>query len=792
MMNFKLLILFLTVLCSVSSYKDFPQLSHLKTKSSPGVQRNAALGVISRLIGDRVTDFDVIVDASIGPNERDTFKLSSIGDGRVLIEGTTGVAVTMGFYHYLKYWCKAQRTWAGQQTELPPQLPTITKPVLITTNDRFRYYKNVCTESYSFGFWQWDRWEQEIDWMALHGINMPLSFTGQEAIFQRVYSRLGFSQKDLDEHFGGPAFLAWSRMGNIRGWGGPLPQMWITNQLILQHRILQRMRSLGMTPVLGAFAGHVPAAITKLYPDANVTRLGPWAGFNDTLSATYLLDFNDPLFDKIGSEYIRETIYEYGSDHIYNTDTFNEMSPASNTSTYLANAGRAVYRGMVQGDPQAIWLMQGWLFINQTFWGADQVKALVTSVPQGRMIILDLASELMPLYSLYDSYYGQPFIWCMIHNFGGTSELYGTVENINVGPLQARTLINTTIIGIGITMEGIHQNEMMYEFMMENAWRTSPRDIMEWTGQYVEQRYGLPVESATKAWKRLMSTVYNCTDGHHDNDWVLITGRPTVTASLDIWYRPLDLYIAWQDLLSAANELEGSDLYRYDLTDVTRNSLQIMAYYFYFNIMECYQNNDTAGVRLAGKQMSDLLADMDHLLNANDRFLVGRWIAEATSWATDEKEKRLLEMNARNQITLWGPNGEILDYAAKQWQGVVSGFYKPRWEFFASWLADLIQNKTAFDEGAFGNNILENVERPWTLSSYPNPTEPKGNPIDISRQLYEKYIPIMQMSFFDKVWKLERKRRSRAPVEPFYERRKKSLERRRHGNKKISNGHFFM
>ena len=55
---------------------DFPQLSHLKTKSSPGVQRNAALGVISRLIGDRVTDFDVIVDASIGPNERDTFKVN--------------------------------------------------------------------------------------------------------------------------------------------------------------------------------------------------------------------------------------------------------------------------------------------------------------------------------------------------------------------------------------------------------------------------------------------------------------------------------------------------------------------------------------------------------------------------------------------------------------------------------------------------------------------------------------------------------------------------------------------
>lgn len=770
-------------LSCISAIKEFPQLSHLKSSASPAVQRKAAFGVITRLVGDRVIDFDVVVDPNLGPKERDTFKLSSIDDGRILIEGTSGVAVSMGFYHYLKYWCNAQRTWAGQQTELPAQLPTIIQPVLITSNDRFRYYKNVCTESYSFGFWQWDRWEQEIDWMALHGINMPLAFTGQEAIFQRVYSRLGFSQKDLDEHFGGPAFLAWSRMGNIRGWGGPLPQMWITNQLILQHRILQRQRDLGMIPVLGAFAGHVPAAITKLYPNANVTRLGPWAGFNQTLSATYLLDFNDPLFDKIGSMFIQETIEEYGTDHIYNADTFNEMRPANNTSTYLANAGNAVYRGMVQGDAQAVWLMQGWLFVDQSFWGPEQVKALVTSVPQGRMIILDLASELLPLYSIYESYYGQPFIWCMIHNFGGTSEMYGTVENINVGPFQARTLINTTIIGIGMTPEGIHQNEIMYEFMMENAWRTSPRDIGNWTAQYVHQRYGLPSPDATNAWNRLMATVYNCTDGHHDNDWVLITSRPGVTASLDIWYRPLDLYLSWKDLLAAANDLEGSDLYRYDLTDVTRNSLQIMAYYYYFSMMESYQNNDTAGVRLAGKQMSDLLADMDHLLNANDRFLVGRWISEATSWATDDKEKRLLEMNARNQITLWGPNGEILDYAAKQWQGVVSGFYKPRWEFFASWLVDLVTNKTKYDDYIFGEHILKEVERPWTLDTYPNPTEPSGNPIDISRDLFSKYLPIIQMPFFDEVWKQEKKRRSHSPQGSFYERRMKLLLRRRHGKK---------
>ena len=74
---------------------------------------------------------------------------------------------------------------------------------------RYRYYQNVCTSSYSFVWWDWTRWEKEIDWMALNGINLPLAFTGQEEIWRRVYAKLGVSQEDLGEHFAGPAFLAW-------------------------------------------------------------------------------------------------------------------------------------------------------------------------------------------------------------------------------------------------------------------------------------------------------------------------------------------------------------------------------------------------------------------------------------------------------------------------------------------------------------------------------------------------------------------------------------------------------
>jgi alpha-N-acetylglucosaminidase len=50
---------------------------------------------------------------------------------------------------------------------------------------------------------------------------------------------------------------------------------------------------------------------------------------------------------------------------------------------------------------------------------------------QGKMLILDLFSEVVPIYPRTESYYGQPFIWCMLHDFGGTMELYGTLDSIN-------------------------------------------------------------------------------------------------------------------------------------------------------------------------------------------------------------------------------------------------------------------------------------------------------------------------------------------------------------------------
>ena len=47
------------------------------------------------------------------------------------------------------------------------------------------------------------------------------------------------------------------------------------------------------------------------------------------------------------------------------------------------------------------------------------------------MLILDLFSEAYPEYDRTDFYFGQPFIWCMLHNFGGQLGFYGKIDAIN-------------------------------------------------------------------------------------------------------------------------------------------------------------------------------------------------------------------------------------------------------------------------------------------------------------------------------------------------------------------------
>uniref|UniRef100_A0ABI7X4W2 N-acetyl-alpha-glucosaminidase n=1 Tax=Felis catus TaxID=9685 RepID=A0ABI7X4W2_FELCA len=678
----------------------------------------AVRALLARLLGPgRAAAFSVSVERALAAESGlDTYRLSGGGAGaRVRVVGSTGVAAAAGLHRYLRDFCGCHVAWSGSQLRLPEPLPAVPEELTEATPNRYRYYQNVCTHSYSFVWWDWARWEKELDWMALNGINLALAWSGQEAIWQRVYLALGLTQSEIDEYFTGPAFLAWGRMGNLHTWGGPLPPSWHLKQLYLQHRILDRMRSFGMTPVLPAFAGHVPKAITRVFPQVNVTQLGSWGHFNCSYSCSFLLAPEDPLFPIIGSLFLRELTKEFGTDHIYGADTFNEMQPPSSEPSYLASATASVYQAMVTVDPDAVWLLQGWLFQHQPqFWGPAQVSAVLGAVPRGRLLVLDLFAESQPVYIRTASFQGQPFIWCMLHNFGGNHGLFGALEAVNRGPAAARLFPNSTMVGTGMAPEGIGQNEVVYALMAELGWRKDPvADLEAWVTGFAARRYGVSHGNTEAAWRLLLRSVYNCSD----------------------------VFEAWRLLLTTTPSLATSPTFRYDLLDVTRQAAQELVSLYYGEARTAYLNKELVPLlRAAGILVYELLPSLDKVLASDSRFLLGSWLEQARAAAVSEAEAHFYEQNSRYQLTLWGPEGNILDYANKQLAGLVADYYTPRWRLFMEMLVESLVRGVPFQQHQFDQNAFQ-LEQTFVLSTQRYPSQPHGDTVDLAKKLFLRYYP---------------------------------------------------
>ena len=339
---------------------------------SRGDPISAVQGLVYRLLGkDYVNRFQYqVIPQDQG---RDVFEVdTSVVNGKPypVLRGNNGVSIASALNHYLKYQCYCSVTWgndgSGDQLHLPEPLPTgfsKIRHVMV----KYRYYMNVCTVSYSMAWWDIDRWTREIDWMALNGINMPLSFTGQEYIWKKFYLSVGLNETEINAYFSGPAFLAWQRMGNIKGWGGPLDDSWVVAQRDLQLQILNKTREFGMINVLPGFAGHVPNALKLRFPNAKFIKNANWGHFNKTYSGDYLLEPTDPLFLELGKKFYQTLIDEYGTNHMFNSDTYNEMQPSSRDRSFLADTNKAIYDAMAAVDPEGIFVMQGWLFLNSKY-----------------------------------------------------------------------------------------------------------------------------------------------------------------------------------------------------------------------------------------------------------------------------------------------------------------------------------------------------------------------------------------------------------------------------------------
>ena len=646
--------------------------------AAPAVKpTDIAADVISRFAGK-----DAAVELKLTDEKGPEAYATKIANGKLVVTANSPVALCHGFYAATKAQGRGMNGWAGNR--FAPGKWTSAAEVKGTTPFDYRYYFNVVTYGYSTPYWTWDRWCEEIDYMALHGINAPIALVAQEAIMARVFKKLGLTDDEIQKYFVGPAHLPWMRMGNISGLDAPMPLEWHKDQIALQHKILDRIRALGMKPITPGFAGFVPPALKRIYPDLELIET-KWCGgrFHN-----WMVMPNHPVFEKIGTMFLQEYEKEFGKNDLILVDSFNEMEtpfpPKGSAERYnlMNEYGEKVYRSLKNANPDAIWVMQGWMFGYQRgVWDYETLAALMKKVPDDKMFLLDEACDYNRHFwrngwnwDRHKGYSNKLWGYGVIPNMGGKCGMTGVLDFYANGHLEALGSSNRgRLVGYGQAPEGIECNPVVFEILSDAAWRTEKVEIRDVLKDYSVARYGKYDANLEAFWDGMLKSCYGSFVDHASYNWQNGPGRAgkgSINAN-DAYFAGLEAFT------KAAPALGKEPLYRADLVDYAAMYVGGVVEKLIVASEKAMREGETELSDTYEAEIEKLMLAMDRLLESHPHLSMQRWIDFARAHGNgDKKIADYYEKNARRIVTIWGP--PVDDYACKIWSGLIRDYYVPR------------------------------------------------------------------------------------------------------------------
>ncbi|WP_343009183.1 alpha-N-acetylglucosaminidase TIM-barrel domain-containing protein [Clostridium celatum] len=707
--------------------------------------------MVGRVIGDEYKDDFVFEVREKTSSDTDVFEVLDGEDGKILIRGNNGVSLASGFNYYLKNYAKVMyNPIMGSNLNMPEELPAVGERIIIDTPYEERYALNFCTYSYTMSFWDWDEYEAFLDWSAMNGYNLMLDIVGQEEVLRRTLNEFGYTDEEVKEFISGPAYFAWFYMQNMTSFGGPLPDNWFEDRVELGRQLHERMQTLGIKPVLQGYSGMVPLDFQEKNPDAQILSQGGWCGFDrPNMLKTYVNDGERDYFQEVADVFYEKQKEVYGDiTDYYAVDPFHEGGNTGGMDS--ARIYGTIQDKMIEHDEDAIWVIQHWQ-------GNPDNTKLSGLTNKEQALILDLNSDLNPDYTRFDNQ-DIPWVWNMLHNFGGRMGLDGQVETVATSITEALATTEN-MKGIGITPEALANSPIVYELMGDMIWTRDPINYREWVNNYIERRYGAVNEDAIEAWEILLETAYKTSDYYYQGAAEsIINARPATSInSASTWghskisYDKKELERAMELFISCYDELKDSDAFVYDFLDVTKQVLANSAQEYHKEMVAAYNSGDAEKFERISEHFLDLIRLQERVLSTSPEFLVGTWIEQSRTMLADADDwtKDLFEFNARALITTWGDykNGSLKDYSNRQWAGLTEDLYLKRWEM---WIDGI---RTELETGVTAPSIdWHKVEYEWatekTDESNAYPTEGSGEALAMLASIAMEEFSVTNMEKF--------------------------------------------
>uniref|UniRef100_UPI0006EB6AED alpha-N-acetylglucosaminidase n=1 Tax=Streptomyces silaceus TaxID=545123 RepID=UPI0006EB6AED len=581
---------------------------------------------------------------------------------------------------------------------------------------------NDTNDGYTGAYHDWDYWQREIDVLALHGYNEVLVYAGADAVYHRAFQEFGYTDEELRAWIPAPAHQPWWLLQNMSAFPHPVSRQLLDARARLGRRICDRLRELGMTPVLPGYFGTVPPGFEERNPGARTVPQGDWVGF----ARPDWLDPRTGHFARVAAAFYRAQDALFGPTTMYKMDLLHEGGKPGDVP--VGDAAKGVEKALRTARPGATWVILGWQH--------NPPKAITDAVDKSKMLVVDGLSDRFPNITDRESDWGStPYTFGSIWNFGGHTVLGANTPDWAALFEAWRTKDGSALRGISLMPEAADNNPAAFALFSELAWRTGELDLEAWFGEWAVARYGGRDPHAAAAWDILRRTAYG-TD--RSDEWAegadgLFGARPDLAAtSAAAWspkkmrYEASEFEPALGELLAVRQGLRGSSAYRRDLLDVGRQALSNRSRVLLPRIKEAYEDGDVSRFDRLTRDWLELMDLLERLVATDSRHLLGHWVADARSWGAGAEEREHLAYDQLSLVTVWGnrsgADAGLRDYANREWAGLVGGLYRLRWaRYFKELRAALTEGREPQEIDWFA------VEERWIRDPGRLASEPTGD-----------------------------------------------------------------
>ncbi|MBQ7548806.1 MAG: alpha-N-acetylglucosaminidase C-terminal domain-containing protein [Clostridia bacterium] len=603
-------------------------------------------------------------------NGCDCYKIYS-ENGKIILAGCNSISLAMAYYRYLSEFCSVEITSGDYDISYIARAPLPDREISFTCRQKIRArtsYRAFTLEGNYTGF---DRWQKEIDFMAMRGINRAYQPVGFEGVLYEVLTEIGMKEEFCLEYSSGPSFITRQLTGNLAAINSVNSLEYLKRKISLGKMITQRMKEVGITPILPAALPNVPFSLRKKYIKMDIFVAPIWHNF----PPVFLIKPNNTFFEVLNKKFLdaqRRLIGE--TDSFFFEPLYEAAKKGYNT--YMENLGKALGELLGEFEPGSVCYIHS----------GSVAPAFFSKVTEDRYILIDDAGD-RELTS------GRKILVPIEGNYYGRTGLYGDVGKVCSCPFAEARSENAETLGTAVEIDTFSGNPLYCSAALNAATADAPFDPDDFTSGYAKRRY--TTDAYTESLKKLRKLCYSA----EECPGSILCARPCTnvkhTAPFDTMERNYDfkaLYGIIREILDT--DARKNDAMRADIVSFVTAVLAGLAYPVYLKATESFREKNVSLFEQTSNLFMEICEDADRILRTRRETNFFTDIERAKELGADDEEKQMLEINYLMLRTVMGqPDHSVLyDTVWSESGGLIRDFYAKRWHMYFRTLAAYFDN----------------------------------------------------------------------------------------------------